>query len=67
MVLMHSLLPSADGDQRCHFKERGEKSLQLKSAAVIADEVSRKMFFFATYINAYLKIQYPLNCMQNLG
>ncbi len=48
-----SLLPSAHGDQRCHFWEkRGE--IAASQHCTVADEVSRKTFL-AIFINAYLK------------
>ncbi len=59
---MHSQLPSADGDQQCHFKEkRGEVSIVLLQMG------SAEKWLLATYINSYLKNQYLFNCTLNLG
>ncbi len=49
---MHSLLPSADGNQRCHFYEKGGEIAALEVSIVLLQTGSAEKQFLATYINA---------------
>ncbi len=50
-----SLLPSADGDQRCHFLEKGGEIAAAELSIVLLQTRSAEKRFLATHINASLK------------
>ncbi len=60
---MHSQ-SSADGDQRCDFKEKGVEIAAKEVSIVLLQVESAEKHFLATY--AYLKNQYLFNYMVNL-
>ncbi len=63
-----SPLLSADGDQRCHFKEKsGEIAAPDVSIVWLGQMGSAEKWFSATYIKGYLKKQNQFNCTLNLG
>ncbi len=50
-----SPLPSADGDQWCHFQEKGGEITAPEVNIALLQIGSAEKRLFATYINAYLK------------